>query len=141
MVEVPYQPRKPQYDWELDMRELSDICEAVYGMPFDIQMGERSNGEYDVVDTSQEPDKQGYHTGMSDYGYKYENATWVELTDEQALDKWRNQNFEDKYGYRAFDKVVNGEYSPWQPDTQLVMRDLVKRGALPPGVYKLDIDW
>lgn len=154
---------KPNYDWLMNFTELRDMCEEVYGVPYDIQMGERSNGEYDIVTTGEIPDRQGYWTGLGQgYGYegKYiEGHKFVHFVDGEcsksedilreslmAIEKWQSQSkMEKPWGNafdRPFDKVGdNGEYTFYQPDLQVVMNDLVAREEIPPGTYMITIDW
>lgn len=125
----------------LDIRDIREICNEVYGKEFDIQMGEYSNGSYLIV--KPESDLQGYWTGIvSDRwaGNSYDNATWVEISDEEAIKKWVDNVPSDKYS-RPFDKVVDGEYDYWQPDFEVILKDLVAREEIPDGTYFISIDW
>lgn len=147
--------KKPNYDWLMNFTELRDICLEVYGVPYDLQMGERGQGEYDIVTTGQEADIQGYWIGLGQ-GYSYdakylEDSKWVPFVEGDTQDdysrgelmaivKWQAS----KAGQhdRAFDKVGdNGEYTFYQPDLQVVINDLCVRGEIPKGTYMITIDW
>lgn len=150
---------KPGYDWEMMMYELSEICEEVYGMTYDLQMGERGQGEYDIATTN--PDDidsiQGYWQGMGQgHGYdgKYiEGAKWVPFVEgslgaEEAIAKWLANEKTISYPGaspeydRPFDKVgENGEYTFYQPDLDVILCDLAKREEIPHGTWMIKIDW
>jgi hypothetical protein len=153
---------KPNYDWTMSWIEFSEICEEVYGVPYDLQMGERGQGEYDVVTTGDEAEIQGRWTGLGQgYGYddKYIEGSaytrFVEGDSEEdfaagekaAIEHWQNQKkIQISSGAaefdRPFDKVgENGEYTFYQPDLQVVMNDLVNREEIPPGTYMIRIEW
>jgi hypothetical protein len=149
-----YMPEKVEY-WRMSMQDLARITKYVYGIEYDVQMGERSQGSYVIASTDDEVETQGYWKGMGQgYGYdqKYiEGAKWVQFVEdgagaEEAIEKWINQERDPeewKYGQpRPFDKVgKNGEYTLYQPDLEVVLSDLAKRGKLPEGTYFIDIDW
>ncbi len=129
----------------MSMQELSEVTKEVYGIEFDIQMGERGQGEKEVVDTrNATPDGyQCYWTGLVDSydpNVKYKNARTVNISDEEMMAKWQAQDVSDSI--RPYNKIgENGEYTHIQPDTDLVMMDLAKRGEIPHGEYQIEIDW
>lgn len=149
---------KPDYDWTMSYIELRDICEEVYGVPYDLQMGERGRGEYEIASTDPEAidDIQGYWKGMGQgYGYdgKYiEGSEWVPFIEGEtgaveAIEKWSSQSKTEwmpgKLDWdRPFSKVgPNGEYTFYQPDLDVVLCDLAVREEIPHGKYMITIDW
>jgi len=157
---------KPGYDWVMSFRDLQTICEEVYGVPYDLQMGERGQGEYDVVTTGQLEDREGYSTGLGQ-GYRHEDkypeghsyfffdegqidpetGDYVDVSDK-AIAHWQSQEKTISYpgatpSYdRPFDKVgENGQYTFWQPSLACVMTDLSRRQEIPEGTYMITIDW
>lgn len=132
--------------YEMDMQELEQITERVYGVGYDIQMGERSQGTVLTYDTRQLDSIQAYWTGLKPNHYggvdgnSYENAKCVDLTDEEALLRWRIRGTGGDI--RPFNKIdENGEYLWEQPDADLVLQDLANRGEIPHGEYQIRIDW
>lgn len=153
---------KPNYDWTMNFTELREICEEVYGVPYDLQMGERGQGEYDTVTTGVGADRQGRWKGLGQgYGHngKYiEGSAWAAFVggdteedfaagEKAAIAHWQSQKpIERSWGGadwdRPFDRIGdNGEYTFYQPDLQVVMNDLAEREEIPPGTYMITIDW
>lgn len=150
---------KPNYDWTMPFYELREICEEVYGVPFDLQMGERGQGEYEVATTGDIQERQGYWTGLGQgYGYEgkyiegnkyvfFDEIDGVEDDCAAAIEKWVNQTQTEwhpgKFDWdRPFDKVGdNGEYTFYQPDLDVVLTDLAKRDEIPEGTYMIRIEW
>lgn len=141
-----------QVNWlYMDMQELAKITKEVYGIPFDIQMRERSQGSYEIVNPHEPFDEEGYHTGLKKDGYRdypdHEDATWTELTDEEAIARWVAVGDTSDWhvvGFSPFDvRYLNevGEYIWYQPSIHTVLADLIKKGEIPDGEYFIDIDW
>lgn len=139
--------REFKVDWYIDMSDLRDITKEIYGIGFDIQMGERGQGEYELVDTTKPPIHiQTYATGLgTGYGYdgKYiEGHGYKQISDAEAIAKWVSQAGTLDEWSRPFEKVgANGEYEHYQPDLEVVMADMVERNEIPEGVYFVSIDW
>ncbi len=156
--------KKPNYDWTMPFYTLDEICQEVYGVPYDLQMGERGQGEYDIVTTGEVGYREGYHAGLGqgdDYDGKYiegnhyvffdegvidpETGNYVDVVDK-AIAHWQAQEpQEQSWGKdwgRPFDKVgKNGQYTFWQPSLSTVMTGLARRLEIPEGTYMITIDW
>lgn len=137
--------RKPSYDWTMTFIELKEITKEVYGIEYDLQMGERGQGEYDVVTTGVIDSEQGYWKGINPnphYGTSsLAEARFIELTDEEALEKWVSQKDITRYS-RPFSSIAdNGEYAHYQPEVAVILTDLAKRKEIPEGTYMITIDW
>lgn len=156
--------KSPGYDWVMDMQDLQKITEEVYGVPYDIQMGERGQGEYDVATTEAFQDREGYHTGLGQgrnyedkypegHGYFYFDEDQIDPatgdyvdTVDKAIAKFMSQTPQEtpwgKDWGRPFDKVGdNGEYTFWQPSLETILTDLARKDEIPHGTYMVQIDW
>jgi len=145
--------------YQLDMREFEKIVEDVYGIKYDVQLGEYSQDSYiNEDDVNGEPDSyQGYHKGLKEGRFgspDYEDSSYVDLVDDKVVEYWRNHapknsdsidatDFSsDDFGFRPFEKINNkGEYSWWQPDVNWILNDMVNRKEIPSGDYQILIWW
>lgn len=133
--------KKVEYYW-IDLRDIAKITEEVYGIAYDIQMGEKSNGSYEIHETEKD-DMPGYYTGMKKESYdnypNYDNAKWVEMTDEESFERWKNSTTSYR---RPFEKINDkGEHEWYQPSFSNVLYDLAEKGEIPHGIYFVSIDW
>lgn len=113
----------------VDMRWLSDITTEVYGRAYDIQMGEKSNGSYEVWSTSPTDWRNDYPAYVEDESAEYgirnietvaeAIAIWTALPEPK--DPWARPD--------------------WQPEVWAVLSDLADKGEIPHGEYFVSIDW
>lgn len=139
--------------YQLDMREFEKLVGDVYGLKYDVQLGEYSQDSYiNEDDVNGEPDSyEGYHTGLkSDHVGRidYSDSSFVDLPDEKVIEYWTNHapdssNYStDDFGYRPSEKINDdGEYVWWQPDVNWVLNDMVNRNEIPAGDYQVLIWW
>ncbi|TXH11887.1 MAG: hypothetical protein E6R04_00210 [Spirochaetes bacterium] len=136
------------------MQQIRKITKETYGIEYDVQMGEYSNGSYfitEFIGEDVEHDYESYTRGIdASHPYKldYSNVEHVDLTPEESIAKWTalatavSKN-EDYNYFRPFEKVdpSTGEYYYFQPNIETVLQDMYNKGLIPAGRYLVQIDW
>lgn len=149
-----FEPPDVTHDWVTSMQQIREITKETYGIEYDVQMGEFSNGSYrttEFIGEDAEHDYETYTRGIdASHPYKldYSNVEHVDLTPEAAIAKWtaladmvaRNDGL--NY-FRPFERVNpdTGEYYYFQPSIETVLQDMYDKGLIPAGRYLIQIDW
>lgn len=123
-----YEIRHANWEYEIDMQEISKITEEVYGRGYDVaQTGEFHNGSWTGAHTDPENPWSGNWPG--DY---FEDGHYKPLeTVSEAIEYWLAQPLPANYWERP----------EWQPDLSAVFADLADKGHIPHGRYFVDISW
>lgn len=126
---MTYKINKVNWDYYIDMHQISKITSEVYGREYDVQMGEYSNGSYLTAHTDPEYQWNDYPAYVEDESAEYGSRN-VETVSE-AIEYWLSTPGPEK----SWDRPE------WQPEVWAVLSDLADKGHIPHGHYFISIDW
>lgn len=138
--------------YQLDIRELDELVEEVYGIPYDTQMGEYGQKTYIELNNMMGKlydNHEGYWKGLKEEPGRssiinWDNAEFVKLMHDEVVEYWKDHSPapSEDMSSRPFEKIDDkGEHAWWQPVPGWVLNDMVRRGEIPAGDYQILVWW